>query len=69
MANPRRTSYASSQLPISDPTPQFQSQTHQSAATLLNLLRVFLKKSHVFPFLLSIFLLLTWVSFRFQHRF
>ncbi|KAL6539706.1 hypothetical protein OROHE_011477 [Orobanche hederae] len=69
MANPRRTSYSWSQLPISDPTPQFQSQTHQSAATLLNSLKVFLKKPHAFPFLLSIFLLLTWVSLRFQHRY
>ncbi|KAL6509063.1 hypothetical protein OROGR_023170 [Orobanche gracilis] len=69
MANPRRTSYSSSQLPISDPTPQFQSQTHQSAATLLNSLKVFLKKPHAFPFLLSIFLLLTWVSLRLQHRY
>ncbi|KAI3446598.1 hypothetical protein Pfo_003263 [Paulownia fortunei] len=69
MANPRRTSYSSNQLPISDPIPQFQSQTPQTAATLLTSLKVFLKKPHAFPFLLSIFLLLTWVSLRFQHRY
>ncbi|KAL0334432.1 UNVERIFIED_CONTAM: hypothetical protein Sangu_1599400 [Sesamum angustifolium] len=69
MANPRRTSYSSNPLPISDPTPQFQSQTPQTAATLLTSLKVFLKKPHAFPFLLSIFLLLTWVSLRFQHRY
>ncbi|KAK6151403.1 hypothetical protein DH2020_014038 [Rehmannia glutinosa] len=69
MANPRRTSYSSNQLPISDPIPQFQSQTPQTAATLLNSLKIFLKKPHAFPFLLSIFLLLTWVSLRFQHRY
>ncbi|CAA0827535.1 Unknown protein [Striga hermonthica] len=69
MANPRRTSYSSNQLPISDPIPQFQSQTHQSAATLFNSFKIFLKKPHAFPFLLSVFLLLTWVSLRFQHRY
>ncbi|PIN11041.1 hypothetical protein CDL12_16364 [Handroanthus impetiginosus] len=67
MANPRRTSYSLNQLPISDPIPQFQSQTPQTAATLLNSIKIFLKKPHAFPFLLSIFLLLTWVSLRF-HR-
>lgn len=69
MANPRRTSYTSSQLPISDPIPQFQPQTSQTAATLLTSLKLFLRKPHAFPFLLSIFLLLTWVSLRFQHRY
>ncbi|KAK6127121.1 hypothetical protein DH2020_039132 [Rehmannia glutinosa] len=69
MANPRRTSYSLNQLPISDPIPQFQSQTPQTAATLLNSLKIFLKKPHAIPFLLSIFLLLTWVSLRFQYRY
>ncbi|KAL3623704.1 hypothetical protein CASFOL_032520 [Castilleja foliolosa] len=69
MANPRRTSYSSNQLPISDATPQFQSQTHQSAATIFNSLKTFLKKPHAFPFLLSIFIILTWASLRFQHRY
>ncbi|XP_073132085.1 uncharacterized protein [Henckelia pumila] len=67
MANPRRTSY-SNQLPISEPIPQFQSQTPQTATTLLASLKFFLKKPHAFPFLLSIFLLLTWVSLRIQHH-
>ncbi|KAL0428374.1 UNVERIFIED_CONTAM: protein ZINC INDUCED FACILITATOR-LIKE 1 [Sesamum latifolium] len=49
-----------------NPTPQFQSQ---SQTPLLTSLKVFLKKPHAFPFLLSIFLLLTWVSLRFQHRY
>lgn len=69
MANPRRTSYASYPLPISDPIPQFQSQTPQTAVTLLTSLKVFLKKPHAFPFLLSVFLLLTWVSLRLQHSY
>ncbi|KAG8367755.1 hypothetical protein BUALT_Bualt16G0105800 [Buddleja alternifolia] len=69
MANPRRTSYINpNQLPISEPFPQFQSQTPHTAATILNSLKIFLKKPHAFPFLLSIFLLLTWISLRFQRR-
>ncbi|KAK4378130.1 hypothetical protein RND71_004426 [Anisodus tanguticus] len=69
MANPRRTSFSPSgnhnhhQLPISTTTP-FQNQTQIS--TLLNSLKSFLKKPHAFPFLLSLFLFLTWVSLRFQ---
>ncbi|CAI9787476.1 unnamed protein product [Fraxinus pennsylvanica] len=67
MANPRRISYSNSnQLPISDPSNPFQSQTPQTAATLLNSLKFFLKKPHAVPFLLSFFLFLTWVSLRFQ---
>ncbi|XP_022866508.1 uncharacterized protein LOC111386276 [Olea europaea var. sylvestris] len=67
MANPRRISYSnSSQLPISEPINQFQSQTPQTAANLLNSLKFFLKKPHAVPFLLSFLLFLTWVSLRFQ---
>ncbi|XP_051140388.1 uncharacterized protein LOC127257897 [Andrographis paniculata] len=68
MANPRRTSYASN-LPISEPFPQFQSPAaaQSTAATLITSAKVFLKKPHAFPFLLSIFLLLTWISLRLQH--
>ncbi|KAL8460131.1 hypothetical protein ACS0TY_031877 [Phlomoides rotata] len=69
MANPRRTSYTSYPLPISDPIPQFQSQAPQAAATLITSLKVFLKKPHAFPFLLSVFLLLTWASLRLQHSY
>lgn len=72
MANPRRPSYSSYPLPISDPIPnsipQFQPQTQQTASTFLNSLKIFLKKPHAFPFLLSIFCLLAWVSLRLQHR-
>ncbi|XP_057767361.1 uncharacterized protein LOC130987731 [Salvia miltiorrhiza] len=72
MANPRRPSYSSYPLPISDPIPnsipQFQPQTPQAASTVLNSLKIFLKKPHAFPFLLSIFCLLAWVSLRLQHR-
>ncbi|XP_022863664.1 uncharacterized protein LOC111383754 [Olea europaea var. sylvestris] len=68
MANPRRVSYSNSnQLPISDPINPFQSQTPQTAASLLNSLKLFLKKPHAVPFLLSFFLFLTWVALRFQH--
>lgn len=80
MANPpsRRTSssYSSSinshyQLPISDsPTNPFQWQNPTTArvATLVNSLKFFLRKPHAFPFLLSIFLLLTWISLRLRHH-
>ncbi|KAL3841099.1 hypothetical protein ACJIZ3_025690 [Penstemon smallii] len=69
MANPRRTSY-SNQLPITNPIAQFHTQTPQTTATaLFTSLKIFLKKPHSIPFLLSIFLLLTWVSLRFQHRY
>ncbi|KAL2482971.1 hypothetical protein Fot_44415 [Forsythia ovata] len=68
MANPRRTSYSNSNLlPISDPVNPFQSQSPQTAATLLTSLKLFLKKPHAVPFLLSFFLFLTWISLRFQH--
>ncbi|KAL5546907.1 hypothetical protein UlMin_006594 [Ulmus minor] len=59
MANPRRNSY-SNQQSLENPLP-FHGQTF-SYSSLLH----FLKKPHAFPFLLSIFLLLTWVSLRFQ---
>lgn len=81
MANPPSRRISSSilsnhhyQLPISDsPTIPFQSQnptttTTARIATLLISLKFFLKKPHSFPFLLSIFLLLTWVSLRFQRH-
>ncbi|MCD7472436.1 hypothetical protein HAX54_013671 [Datura stramonium] len=72
MANPRRTSFSPSgnhnhhQLPISTAGGgnPFQNQTQIS--TLMNSLKSFLKKPHAFPFLLSLFLFLTWVSLRFQ---
>lgn len=55
-------------LPISDN--QFQHQTPQitNVTRLVNSAKFFLKKPHAFPFLLSIFLFLTWVSLRLQHR-
>ncbi|CAN4125634.1 unnamed protein product [Withania somnifera] len=65
MANPRRTSFSpwgnqnQHQLPISS------AQNHPGSS-LMNSLKSFLKKPHAFPFLLSLFLLLTWVSLRFQ---
>lgn len=79
MSNPpsRRTSTSSSstnhhyQLPISDSPFQSQNPTTTTTAriaTLVNSLKFFLKKPHSFPFLLSIFLLLTWVSLRFQRH-
>lgn len=67
MANPRRNSLSTNyQIPISNPETNlnpFQSQT----LTSLSSLKLFLKKPHAFPFLLSIFLFLTWLSLRVQH--
>ncbi|EEF35003.1 uncharacterized protein LOC8280362 [Ricinus communis] len=58
MANPRRSSYSnSSENP-------FQVQN----LSRLSSLKHFLKKPHAFPFLLSIFLFLTWLSLKLQHR-
>ncbi|XP_016504641.1 uncharacterized protein LOC107822614 [Nicotiana tabacum] len=65
MANPRRISFSPSgnhhQLPISAAA-GFQNQTSTQMSSLIS----FLKKPHAFPFLLSLFLFLTWVSLRFQ---
>ncbi|XP_034225384.1 uncharacterized protein LOC117635149 isoform X1 [Prunus dulcis] len=55
MANPRRNSQSSEN--------PFHSQSIQFSSSLVH----FLKKPHAFPFLLSILLLLTWVSLRLQH--
>ncbi|KAK3032318.1 hypothetical protein RJ639_035923 [Escallonia herrerae] len=65
MANPRRNSNSSNlQLPISDNSScQFQGQN----LTTLSSLKLFLKKPHAFPSLLSVFLFLAWVSLRLQH--
>ncbi|GMN67384.1 hypothetical protein TIFTF001_036449 [Ficus carica] len=79
MANPRRSSYslnintninqssgsASSENPLS--LFHYQSSSSSSRVTLcyLSLLH-FLKKPHAFPFLLSVFLLLTWLFLRIQ---
>lgn len=70
MANPRRNTLATNfQIPISvsinpDNTNPFQSQT----LTAISSLKHFFKKPHSIPFLLSIFLFLTWVSLRLQHH-
>ncbi|XP_022967892.1 uncharacterized protein LOC111467267 [Cucurbita maxima] len=73
MANPRRTSISllSSSNPQSLETP-FHIQSHGrtlslSLRFLFSFLKNFLKKPHAFPFLLSVFLLLTWISLRIQH--
>ncbi|GMN67458.1 hypothetical protein TIFTF001_036522, partial [Ficus carica] len=78
MANPRRSSYslnintninqssgsASSENPLS----QLHSQSSSSSRVSLCYLSLlhFLKKPHAFPFLLSVFLLLTWLFLRIQ---
>ncbi|XP_058079196.1 uncharacterized protein LOC131227412 isoform X2 [Magnolia sinica] len=55
MANPSRRNS------ISNPTSENHNQTlHQSVA-------IFLKRPQAFPCLLSVFVLLTWLSLRFQH--
>nr|GMD48047.1 uncharacterized protein LOC109181580 [Ipomoea batatas] len=66
MANPRRTLFPATgthhQLPVSTAG----GGGDQSPATLVSSLKSFLKKPHAIPFLLSFFLLLTWVTLRFQ---
>ncbi|KAL6988587.1 hypothetical protein U1Q18_014339 [Sarracenia purpurea var. burkii] len=69
MANPRRNSFSavlnnqSSEINSNNLGNPFQSQSQ----TTLSSVKFFLKKPHAFPFLLSIFLLLTWISLRIQH--
>ena len=67
MANPRRSSYSNPINNLENPI-QIQLQHSQSQSQNLWCLSLlhFLKKPHAFPFLLSIFLLLTWVSLRIQ---
>lgn len=73
MANPRRNSisFSSSTNPQSLESP-FHSQSQGRSLSLslalsFSHLKNFLKKPHAFPFLLSVFLLLTWISLRIQH--
>ncbi|KAK1429547.1 hypothetical protein QVD17_11758 [Tagetes erecta] len=64
MANPRRTSnQINTQIPIFNPNSQ--SQTLTSTSTKLKL---FFKKPQSFPFLLSIFLILTYLFLRFNQQ-
>ncbi|CAL1385817.1 unnamed protein product [Linum trigynum] len=75
MANPRRSSYSINVGASDDdrgggalqPSP-FSSSSSSSAAALLLYLKHWLKKPHAFPFLLSVFLLLTWLSLVLQQR-
>ncbi|KAK6925328.1 hypothetical protein RJ641_009654 [Dillenia turbinata] len=63
MANPRRTwSSNTTSQSIENQNP-FQSQTQTQSQSIL----FFLKKPQAFPFLLSFFLLLTWLSLRLQN--
>lgn len=59
MANPRKNSYSNNQ--------SSESSLHGNAFSCSSSIVHFLKKPHAFPFLLSVFLLLTWVSLRLQH--
>ncbi|PKI34945.1 uncharacterized protein LOC116195235 [Punica granatum] len=67
MANPRRSSYSAPQATISlesaMPSSTFaQRNSLFSSSSVIH----FLKKPHAIPFLLSVFLLLTWISLRLQ---
>ncbi|KAL4340750.1 hypothetical protein GQ457_08G014120 [Hibiscus cannabinus] len=67
MANPRRNSYSTSQ---SSDNNSFLFQTQSSSSLVLNnSFKHLLKKSHAFPFLVLLLLLLAmaWVSLRFQY--
>ncbi|GMY19938.1 hypothetical protein FCV25MIE_15177 [Fagus crenata] len=63
MANPRRNSYANNQ---SSDSPIFQNPSSHADSTSSRIIH-FLKKPHAFPFLLTIFLFLTWLSLKLQH--
>ncbi|KAM6544616.1 hypothetical protein CsatB_025352 [Cannabis sativa] len=64
MANPRRSSHSISDSPSSNPPPlQIQSQS-QRLISQSHILLHFLKKPQAFPFLLFLFLLLTWLFLR-----
>ncbi|GMY19934.1 hypothetical protein FCV25MIE_15173 [Fagus crenata] len=63
MANPRRNSYANNQ---SSDSPIFQNPSSHAHSTSSRIIH-FLKKPHAFPFLLTIFLFLTWLSLKLQH--
>ncbi|KAG1338286.1 hypothetical protein COCNU_04G005920 [Cocos nucifera] len=67
MANPRRTSLQLQQqnptLPFSDPPP---SPPPPRCSSTLSAVAVFLKRPQAFPILLSVFVLLTWLSLRLQ---
>lgn len=78
MANPRRSSYSSStnnhhQISIPPSSSDNNNSTNSSSNLLLlfqsqtlTRMKFFLKKPHAFPFLLSIFLFLAWISLRFH---
>lgn len=63
MVNPRRNSYANNQ---SSNRPIFQNPSSHAHSTSSRIIH-FLKKPHAFPFLLTIFLFLTWLSLKLQH--
>lgn len=69
MANPRRSTlqfhhhHGSNVLPISFST---DPQNPSSSSSILNGVFLFLKRPTAFPFLLSVFVLLTWLSLRLQ---
>ena len=62
MANPRRAI----SLQIHTQSPPFPSAAASSSSSLPSTLLHFLKRPASFPFLLSLFLLLTWISLRFH---
>ncbi|XP_059645990.1 uncharacterized protein LOC132289821 isoform X2 [Cornus florida] len=67
MANPRRNSYSiSCGNNESSSSSSENNQQRPFEAQTLTAVKLFLKKPHAFPFLLSLFLLLTWLFLRFQ---
>ncbi|XP_073008440.1 uncharacterized protein [Typha latifolia] len=66
MANPRRlslqTQNSNPSISLPDPSNPHQSPSFSSFSSLA----IFLKKPSAFPFLLSVFILLTWLSLRFS---
>ncbi|CAN1174949.1 hypothetical protein LINPERPRIM_LOCUS10240 [Linum perenne] len=74
MANPRRSSYSvninddGAGAGVQQSSSSFSTSSSFSSSPLLITLKHWLKKPHAFPFLLSAFLLLTWISLLLQQR-
>ncbi|XP_071727811.1 uncharacterized protein [Rutidosis leptorrhynchoides] len=68
MANPRRNSYPNNDIPIYSTEINSTPSQLQTLESRFSRLKLFLKKPQSFPFLLTIFLILTWGFLRIQQN-